>query len=295
MNYEKILIDGVNACRTMKHDDLVGGLVDYFLTASGRPAINSELSPKSFLSGCLGQAEAWRDKITNQLVNDKLHHERELSNYIVRQEFNGLPIDKAAIDLIDEIVKFHVEQIELVMDNESGLRYHKLSPYIKDEYLRCSVGSNRKISYWEVNLLIGVIAIARFNASKTDNRKGTNLDSCGDEKYIYVIKKEIEDKLLINYNFWRSFKLKHKNEPNHKNIYENVGEHEFFNMISYADFSRINVRGMRHRVLCNINILSRLLGKEWGANAAELLDSTLEECQKRTDFAEWQELQNMYL
>ena len=207
MDYEKILIDGIFACRIMKHDDLVGGLVDYFQVASTQPEITKKLNPKSFLSGCLGQAEAWRDKITNQLVNDKLHHERELSNYIVQQETNGLPFDDAIINLITNIIEAHGEQIVIVKDDFEGLRYQKSSHYIRDDSLRYSVGSNGKLSYWEVNLLIEVIKIARSNASngvpeiikaddmevdesdirrsieisKTDNRQETNWNSGDDE------------------------------------------------------------------------------------------------------------------
>ncbi|MDR2972328.1 MAG: hypothetical protein LBU83_10430 [Bacteroidales bacterium] len=100
-----------------------------------------------------------------------------------------------------------------------------------------------------------------------------------------------EIKLLENFNFWNGL-----DERYYKNIFKDISQHRFIEMVRTADFSEIHKEGKAQRVRYNICVLSRLLflGKEWGERAAQKLGKSLEECQSKTDFSEHNELKSMY-
>jgi hypothetical protein len=97
---------------------------------------------------------------------------------------------------------------------------------------------------------------------------------------------------LKNYQFWNSINDKIQG---HANIFKNVTEQQFFEMIDNADFSVINKRNISQRVKYNIVVLSRLLGKEWGEKAAKKLNTTLRDCGKKTEIKEYEDIKGMYL
>jgi hypothetical protein len=97
---------------------------------------------------------------------------------------------------------------------------------------------------------------------------------------------------LINYKFWHDIETK---KHGYVNIFKEINENTFFYMIDNADFSTLNKRGISQRVKYNVFILSRLLGNVWGEKASLKLNTTLQECQKRTGFVEHEELKHMYL
>jgi hypothetical protein len=107
------------------------------------------------------------------------------------------------------------------------------------------------------------------------------------KKYEYDMLKALE-----NYNFWKNINTKIEGRAN---IFKGVSEREFINMIDNADFSQINKKGISQRVRFNVVVLSRILGKEWGEEAIKKLGKTIDECSKRTEFKEYDELKSMYL
>lgn len=98
--------------------------------------------------------------------------------------------------------------------------------------------------------------------------------------------------LLKNYTFWNNI---NDNVQSKKNIFKGITQSDFFNMILTADFTQIYKRGKSQRVQFNIHVLSRLLGKNWGEIAAKKINTTLDECVKRTEFGEHDSLKDMYL
>jgi len=100
--------------------------------------------------------------------------------------------------------------------------------------------------------------------------------------------------VMENYLFWYDTKSSHEGDIRYKNIFKDVSESQFLKMVQKADFSELNIRGHRQRLLYNIYILTRILGKEWGENAAKNLGTTLAECQKRIEFEEQVALTRMF-
>ncbi|KAA6327991.1 hypothetical protein EZS27_023066 [termite gut metagenome] len=126
---------------------------------------------------------------------------------------------------------------------------------------------------------------AKIDTNKVDNN--TEIEqSKQSTKDKYII-----SEVLKNYEFWSNNNTKIHGRAN---IFDGINEHEFINMIDKADFSQINKKGTSQRVKYNIFILSQLLGKEWGEEAAKKLHTTIDECRKRTSFAEYDELKSMY-
>jgi hypothetical protein len=106
--------------------------------------------------------------------------------------------------------------------------------------------------------------------------------------------KKAESQVLGNYNFWNN--LENSKERQYTNIFKDITEHKFLEMVSTADFSELNKKGISQRVKCNVFVLSRLLNnREWGETAAEKLNTTLADCQKRTEFNEWELLKSKFL
>ena len=108
----------------------------------------------------------------------------------------------------------------------------------------------------------------------------------------YDIDKEKEVNILENYAFWDSQK---GGMVGRVNIFNNITWTKFLEMVSNADFSPLNVKGKSQRVKYNVVILSRVMGKEWGKEAASSLKTNISECQKRTNFHEYGALKGMYL
>lgn len=98
--------------------------------------------------------------------------------------------------------------------------------------------------------------------------------------------------IINNYIFWNNIEDK---SHGFKNIFKGFTQNDFINMILNADFTQINKRGISQRMKFNIHVLSRQLGKDWGEQAANKINSTLEECVKRTEFPEYDSLKSMYL
>jgi len=98
--------------------------------------------------------------------------------------------------------------------------------------------------------------------------------------------------VLKNYNYWQ-------NNTNSKekfvNIFKDIDEQTFLQMIDDADFTQINTRGIAQRVKFNVYILARELGTEWGEEAAKKLKTTFRECGKLTSFCEYEQLKGMYV
>ena len=104
---------------------------------------------------------------------------------------------------------------------------------------------------------------------------------------------ELVNNVLKNFEFWQDVKELHRGK---KNIFADVTQDVFFDMIKHADFSTINQKGATGRVKYNVHVLSRILGKEWGEVAARKIGAeTLRECGKRTQFSEYKKLNEMYL
>jgi len=116
-----------------------------------------------------------------------------------------------------------------------------------------------------------------------------------DTAYKIELNADTEKSVLENLKFWSDTKKEHKNDNGYKNIFEEITQLEFLTMVSDADFSTLNKKGFSQRVQYNVYILSRLLGNDWGNNAAQKLNKTLAECQKRTEFNEHKQLKTMYL
>jgi hypothetical protein len=98
--------------------------------------------------------------------------------------------------------------------------------------------------------------------------------------------------LLRNYRFWSDNDASQKDR---ENIFDGKSDAEFLEMIHTKDFSAVHNGRKTQRVKYNISILSRLLGEDWGVAAAEKLNTTLDECKKRTGFCEYEEIKDMYL
>lgn len=113
-----------------------------------------------------------------------------------------------------------------------------------------------------------------------------NTDTGNESRYDYDY-----SKALKNYQFWQA---NDKKKQGYVNIFEGISEREFFEMINHADFSKINKKRISQRVKRNIAILSRLLGNEWGEEAAKKINDTLFNCKKMTGFPEWDDLKSMY-
>lgn len=102
--------------------------------------------------------------------------------------------------------------------------------------------------------------------------------------------KNKKSELLENYKFWNKVNLKEKNQ----NIFKNIDEDSFFEMVENHDFSRICKKPISQRVKYNIVVLARVLGEEWGEKAAKTLGGTLRTCGKMTSFNERKELDCIY-
>ena len=110
-------------------------------------------------------------------------------------------------------------------------------------------------------------------------------------EYRLNINKEREDVVLFNFQFWNELSSKE-----YKNIFKNITQHRFLEMVCRADFSELNKKGISQRVKYNAFVLSRLLNNdEWGNIAAQNLNTTLVECQKRCEFPEWNLLKKAFL
>ena len=112
------------------------------------------------------------------------------------------------------------------------------------------------------------------------------------QPYKLELTKELEKEVLKNFEFWNNQNDKTQGK---QNIFKNITQAEFLQMIINADFSQLNKKGISQRVKYNISVLVRILGKEWGENAAQKLNTTIEYCAGRTEFNEHTQLKTMYL
>jgi hypothetical protein len=109
--------------------------------------------------------------------------------------------------------------------------------------------------------------------------------------YKLELTRETEERVLQNFNFWQNLDTKRY----YINIFKDITQTKFCDMVESADFSELNKKGITQRLKYNVYILTRILGNEWGNNAAAKLNTTLSECQKRTEFAEYEKLKSMFL
>ena len=118
----------------------------------------------------------------------------------------------------------------------------------------------------------------------------TQKESEKPQQQVIILNKEEERRVLENYQFWQNI----DGVKNNCNIFRDITQQVFLNMVGTADFSSLNKKGISQRVKHNVFILSRLLGEEWGKKAAGKLGKSLRECGKMTSFEEWESLKSMY-
>ena len=100
-------------------------------------------------------------------------------------------------------------------------------------------------------------------------------------------------KVLENYTFWNDVNT---GVHGHRNILDGISEQQFIDMVHSADFTAIGkIKNITQRVKYNICVLARLMGTEWGEDAASKLNTTLRTCGKCTNFAERERIKSMYL
>jgi len=119
----------------------------------------------------------------------------------------------------------------------------------------------------------------------------TQKESEKPQQQVLSLNKEVESRVLENYQFWQDIEGAKKS---YNNIFKDVTQQAFLEMICTADFSSLNKKGISQRVKYNVVILSRLLEDDWGEKAAKKLDTTLRECGKMTNFEEWEKIKSMY-
>jgi len=143
-------------------------------------------------------------------------------------------------------------------------------------------------------------AVEAFNSWEQDQER-TKTETNNTEKQqkglIENKPKYTPSELLENYHFWYKHSKEFREETQgYCNIFKNITETQFFEMIDNADFSMIiNKHGYSKRVRYNIYVLSRKLDKEWGERAAKSINTTLDDCRKNSGFGEFAALKNMYL
>ena len=130
---------------------------------------------------------------------------------------------------------------------------------------------------------------------ETDNQQDTstteinNTTECSTN--IITLDSETEKKALEVFYFWSEL-----DKRKYKNIFKEIKQQTYTEMVQKADFSDLKQHGCSQRVQYNVYVLSKILNnKEWGKIAAEKLGTTLANCQKRTLFAEYTELKKRFL
>ena len=186
---------------------------------------------------------------------------------------------------IKEMCYFRNDYGELISsedyDEETGEWYER--DYKKDvEYIQILNDLEKlKILITRINLILNPPT-----THTTDTVIDKPIRSMDKPKYTH-------SELLENYHFWDNVNTKTQGRIN---IFNNITEQQFFEMIYNADFSMIvNKHGYSKRVRYNIHVLSRILGTEWGERAAEKLKTTLKECGKCSGFNEFSAIKKMYL
>jgi hypothetical protein len=113
------------------------------------------------------------------------------------------------------------------------------------------------------------------------------------EPYKFTLDIDKESKVLENYKFWNGINEKQGN----KNIFKGITQQRFLEMVSTADFSEINIRGISQRVKSNtIVFLGGILkDNEWIEHALKKLNTTYDNALKRSGFDEYEELKKKFL
>ena len=130
--------------------------------------------------------------------------------------------------------------------------------------------------------------------SKNDNQDTStteinNTTECSAN--IITLDRETEKKVLENFLFWSGL-----DKRKYKNIFKEIKQQTYTEMVQKADFSDLKQHGCSQRVQYNVYVLSKMLNnKEWGEIAAEKLGTTLADCQKRTEFTEHAKLKELFL
>jgi len=298
MDYKKIIIDSYVGQQTMPY-------AAYFKQQAKRAERDNFVEFADFFNACKAVVSGWKRNITHwcdikiQNINDKIHYAEhyiedntEWENYVIAQ--GGVPSEYAKY--IREKYRYNRPQIIQELEQEKeGWKYEKhcLEIYLDDYTIKC--GEERRNLF--DNMPERQYITLKYNAL------------VGIENYILQAEQELtppstpaldngkleidEDKLLENYQFWKD--IENRNTHKYKDIFRNISQNDFLNMIHSADFSTLNKKGVLQRIAYNICVLSRVLGREWGEKSAKSIGKTFEFCQKRTEFLEHNELKNMYL
>jgi len=221
----------------------------------------------------------------------------ELNTVFCSRISEELEILKIHIPKLETLEKFILDELkELEIYTETFENLKKDSNY-KNEYIE------NPESFPDIELDIRLKsqrkgyerAIRDFNSLNQEptRTKTETSNSEKEQKELTENKpKYTPSELLINYHYWDNVNTK---THGYINIFNNITEQQFFEMIDNADFSTIiGKHGYSKRIKYNIAVLSRILGKEWGEIVAKKLKTTLKKCAKCSGFHEFSAIKNMY-
>jgi len=125
--------------------------------------------------------------------------------------------------------------------------------------------------------------------SKENKAQKTTIDCNVKNQKANAVTEKWKDKAVEIYFMWKSFE---NSREGYKNIFLEVDNTQFLEMVELKDFRKINKRGNFDRLKYTIFLLSEIpeLGKNWGESVAKNLDTTLRHCSGRTDFLEYSEI-----
>lgn len=111
----------------------------------------------------------------------------------------------------------------------------------------------------------------------------------GTSTYRITLDKELENKVLKIYQFWNNTEKDVKgNNIITKNIFKDINQHDFLEMVCNADFSEIyNKSKCKYRVGQTVIELSKIINDEkWTEQAAKTLKTTIRNLQKNSQYLE---------
>lgn len=248
------------------------------------------------------ELENYLSRITNNFVYaDRIYMDVYVWHTFLTFKYN---LKFGDLPIIQTIYNILSEKIELKFYNDTFENLEKDSSY-KNMVMEAVL--NNTFEETEESMLLNRYrlkgynkAVENFNSLKQDPKRTkivTNNTKTQQKDLIKNKPKYIPSELLENYSFWYKHSKEFREETQgYCNIFKNITETQFFEMIDNADFSMIiNKHGYSKRVRYNIYVLSRKLDKEWGERAANSINTTLDDCRKNSGFSEFGALKNMYL
>jgi len=274
-------------------------------------------------------------KHNNDILNKILNKHREICNAIVEKWNNELRFIGGIKNILDYSIycslrkdtNFPFERLELIRNNNGVCEYGngfiendrwwgETISFSREDYSTsimsfnlCLVDFANKVNCFlndyvsEIDTLQitkepppTTIYVSEINISQsTQGHPQQDNLILGKNEGNSELNKEEVTKALEVYVFWEETKSKHRNSDAHKNIFENVSQLKYLDMVRDADFSELLNTGINQRIRYTVFVLSTILGEEWKNKAMEKLGTTVEKIKKHTGFAEYKAMKKQFL